>query len=468
MKLFARAAAAAAVLISATAAAPVYAQAPIEGFADLVDRLSPAVVNIRTRQTVDAGLPPFPPGSPLERFNEYLQGPSSSSSSLGSGFVIDANGVIVTNDHVIQDADEIEVAFASGLSLNAEIVGRDPATDLAVLRVSHSAPLPHVDFGDSDAARVGNWVVAIGNPFGLGNSVSVGVVSARNRDIQSGAYDDFIQTDAAINRGNSGGPLFNLDGEVIGVNSAILSPSGGSVGIGFAIPADLAGTIVTQLLSYGETRRGWIGVGIQAVTEDIAESYGLDRPHGALISRVTEGGPADQAGIEPGDLILIYDGRSVRDDRALTRYVAETDIGRSVQIELLRERETITVTAVIDRLDEGDGAPVRVSEPPPADAGAVTTVLGFAVAPLTDELIRRYRISPDAEGVVITYVDPDSDAAGKVRAGDVIEEVAWERVTSADDAAERARVAAEGDLPVLLLVNRDGELIFHSIRPSTG
>lgn len=456
-------------ILAAPLTVPAAAQAPSDGFAELVERLSPAVVNIRTRESVGGGLPPFPPGSPLERFNEYLHGPSRSTSSLGSGFVIDPQGVIVTNNHVIENADEIEIAFADGLTLNAELVGRDPATDLAVLRVSHSQRLPFVRFGDSDGARVGDWVVAIGNPFGLGNSVSVGVVSARNRDIQSGQYDDFIQTDAAINQGNSGGPLFNLRGDVIGVNSAILSPSGGSVGIGFSIPSNLATTVVDQLLAYGETRRGWLGVRIQEVTAAIAESYALDSPRGALVSSVTADSPAERAGLRPGDLILSFDGRDIDNDRQLTRLAAEAPVGETVTVEFLRQRQRFAVEITIERLEE-EGFGVNTGElpEPPADAQAVPTVLGVTVAPLTETLIRRYRIDSGAAGVVITYVDPDSDAAGKVRAGDVIEEVSWEAVSDPNQAAERARVAAQDGLPVLVLINRDGELIFSSIRPFGG
>jgi len=455
-------------LAASIAPSPAFAaRAPVEGFADLSERLSPAVVNIRTSSNVDGGLPTFPPGSPLERFNEYLGGAPRTESSLGSGFVIDPEGIIVTNNHVIEGADAIEVVFQDGLTLDATVIGRDPATDLAVLRVSAGHDLPHVNFGDSDAARVGDWVVAIGNPFGLGNTLTVGVISARNRDISSGAYDDFIQTDASINRGNSGGPLFNLDGDVIGVNSAILSPSGGSVGIGFSIPSDLARTIVDQLMNFGETRRGWLGVGIQRVTSDLAESYGIGAARGAIVVRVTEGSPADEAGLEPGDLILSYNGQIVPDDRVLTRRVAETEVGREVAIEFLREDERRIVMVEIDRLDEGAASAAVRAEPPAASEGAVNTALGLTLAPLDAAARRRYGIADDAKGVIVTFVDAASDAASKVRVGDVIEEVAWESVATPQDASELADAAGEGGKPVLLLINRGGQLVFESVRPSS-
>lgn len=440
--------------------------APREGFADLVERLSPAVVNIRTRQNVDGELPAFPPGSPLERFNDYLGGGPRTESSLGSGFVIDADGIVVTNNHVIDDADEIEVVFPDGATLAAQVVGRDPATDLAVLRVSSASPLPVVPFGDPAAARVGDWVIAIGNPFGLGNSVSVGVISARNRDIEQGRYDDFIQTDAAINRGNSGGPLFDLNGEVIGVNSAILSPSGGSVGIGFSIPADLTQQVISQLLEFGETRRGWLGVGIQRVTQEIAESYGLDRARGALINRVTAGGPAAEAGLAPGDLIVSFNGRDVGDERDLARIVAETGIGERAALDFVRERERRRVSVVVARLDEGDTRP-RTSAPaqaPVTTSAGTATAVGVTMAPLTDALRSRYRIARTVTGVVVIGVAADVDAAGKVREGDVIEEVAFQAVSDPEEAAELARAEVAAGRPVLMMLNRSGELIFQPVR----
>ena len=431
-------------------------------FADLFDELSPAVVNIRTRQTVDGGLPTFGPDSQLWRWNDILRGTPRVESALGSGFVIDSKGVIVTNHHVIKDADEIEVAFPNGDSFDAVVVGSDEETDLAVLQVVGDVDLPAVPFANSETARVGEWVLAIGNPFGLNTSLSIGVISARGRDIGSGRYDDFIQTDAAINQGNSGGPLFNLAGEVVGVNSAIYSTTGGSVGIGFAIPAELADTVVKQLLEYGETRRGWLGVGIQEVTEGIAENYGLTRPRGALISRVDVGGPAEDAGIEPGDLILTFNGEDVTDDRALPRLVAEAQIGRAVTVEYLRQKRKMTTSVVVARLVED-----RPSEAGGPEADTISSVLGLTVSPLTDRLRGRYGITDDTAGVVVVEVAPSSDAFGQIEVGDVIEQVAWKDVKGPQSFSELARAAAatEEEDGVLLTVNRRGELTYKSVKP---
>jgi serine protease Do len=462
-----RALAAASVLAACVSVAAAAQQhAPAEGFADLSERLSPAVVNIRTSQNISGGLPTFPPGSPLERFNDYLGGAPRTESSLGSGFVIDPSGIIVTNNHVIEDADAVEVSFPDGRTIEANIVGRDPATDLAVLKVVGDHVLPAVPWGDSDAARVGDWVVAIGNPFGLGQTLTVGVISARNRDIQAGNYDDFIQTDAAINRGNSGGPLFNLDGEVIGVNSAILSPSGGSVGIGFSIPSSLAISIVDQLLEFGETRRGWLGANVQAVDPELAEAYGLDHPYGAVIRRVDEDGPAADAGLEQGDLILSFDGQEVTNDRTLTRMVADAEVGGEVAVEYKRRDQTHIAMVTIERREGNDPNAIVAEEAPPQEAGSVTTVLGIVLAPLDEEARRRHGIVEDAKGVLVTYIQPGSDAVGKVRVGDVIEEIAWEPATSPQDAADLAEAAAEnaGGKPILVIVNRGGQILVKSVR----
>lgn len=436
-----------------------------DSFSGLAEELSPAVVNISTAQTVEYqdGLPEFPEGSPLERFNDYFGGPGGDriANSLGSGFVIDSSGVVVTNNHVIEGADDVTVNFIDGRSLPAEVVGRDPATDLAVLRVETANPLPAVEWGDSDAAKVGDWVVAIGNPFGLGGTVTAGIISARNRDIHAGQYDDFIQTDAAINRGNSGGPLFDMDGEVIGVNTAILSPTGANVGISFAIPAELAAPVVAQLLEFGETRRGWLGVRVAPVTMDLAEAYGLDEARGAVLTSVTEGGPADKAGLKRGDLILAFDGHAVPESRLLSRIVAETEIGKEVRIQFIRESERRSVVAKVARL-ESDVPQFR----PAAAAPSGETIMGITLAPLTQDDRRKYGVAGDVRGVLVVAVDPASDAAGKVRAGDVIEEVAWEPVASIDDVHQRVRAANDGSgRPITMLINRGGELNLKAIKP---
>jgi len=457
---------AAAILVAALAAAAAVAHPAPDGFSELARDKSPAVVNISTAQTVrfEGGLPEFPPGSPLERFNEFFGGPGGDriSNSLGSGFVIDPDGVIVTNNHVIEGADEVTVNFVDGTSLRAEVIGRDPATDLAVLRVEPPQPLAAVGWGDSDSAEVGDWVVAIGNPFGLGGTVTAGIISARNRDISAGAYDDFIQTDAAINRGNSGGPLFDMDGDVIGVNTAILSPTGANVGISFSIPSELAAPVVAQLLEYGQTRRGWLGVRVQPVNEGIAEAYGLDAPRGALITRITEDSPAEKAGLERGDLVLSFDGHDVEESRALSRIVAETEIGNAARVDYIREGERRSATVTVERL-ESDVAQSGSSGAPAASGEAV---LGLTLAPLGAEDRRKYSIANDVKGVLVVDVAPDSDAAGKIRAGDVIEEVAWEPVETIDQVKARIEAADDGSgRPIPMLVNRRGDLSLKVVKP---
>mgnify|MGYP006274018523 FL=1 len=469
-----RAVAAAALALGLAAAelAPARAQsnAPAS-FADLAERLSPAVVNISTRQNVgDAGpeAPEIPEGAPLEDlfrdfFERNRRGPRTVN-SLGSGFVIDPSGFVVTNNHVIENADEIIVNFVDGSSLEAELVGTDPKTDLAVLKLEPEAPLPFVDFGDSEAMRVGDWVVAIGNPFGLGGSVSAGIISARNRDINAGPYDDFIQTDAAINRGNSGGPLFNLDGEVIGVNTAIISPTGGSIGIGFAVPSELAANVVEQLKEFGETRRGWIGVRIQTVTPDLAESLDLEEAQGALVADVTAGGPAEEGGVRAGDVITRFDNRPVEQMRDLPRMVAETTVGETVRVTVWRDGETRTLRVTLGRLEEAEAngeTGAGDADPDSSDDGP-ETLLGMTLEPLTDVRREELDLDDSIQGVVVVGLAQDGPAAEKGMApGDVIVEVAQEAVsTPADVAAQIEAVREEGRASVLLLVNRAGDLRF--------
>ncbi len=440
---------------------------PNTGFADLNDALSPAVVNISTANRIGEGegIPVFPPGSPLERFNDMLGDGPRVERSLGSGFIIDAAGLVVTNDHVIDEADEVEVVLQDGTVLPAEIIGRDPATDLAVLRVDAGEPLVFVSFGDSDTLRVGEWVVAIGNPFGLGGSLTAGVVSAQGRDI-GGRYDDYLQTDVAINSGNSGGPLFNMDGEVIGVNTAIFSPTGASVGISFSIPSRVAAPIVDQLIEFGEARRGWLGVRVQPVTQDMATAMGLSNARGAILTRIDPEGPAGESDLQVGDVVLAIAGRPVADDRALVRIVAETEPGAMVEVEVFRRGRALTLEVTIERLNErGDRAPIGATprdETPEITLG--DDVFGLTLEPLTAQLRRRHRVHPDAEGLVVTAVDPDSDAAGKVRVGDVVEEIAWTRVDDMDQARALAESAAEGGNPVLFSLNRQGQYVLQTLR----
>ncbi|MEM7442028.1 MAG: DegQ family serine endoprotease [Pseudomonadota bacterium] len=456
-----------------------------ESFADLAEALLPSVVNISTTQVLDGdelgnqNVPQFPPGSPFEDFFEDFQNrrggeglPPRQASALGSGFIIDSSGIVITNNHVIAGADEITVILQNDESYVAELVGADAETDIAVLRVEADEPLPAVPWGDSDALRVGDWVMAIGNPFGLGGSVSAGIVSARGRDINSGRYDNFIQTDAAINRGNSGGPLFDLDGQVVGINSAIYSPTGSSVGIGFAIPANLAQGVISQILEFGRTRRGWLGVRIQTVTDDIAESLGLEEARGALVASVTPGGPAEEAGIIPGDVIIEFNDRDVEDMRGLPRIVAETTVGAEVDVDVFRSGEIVQVEVVLGELEVAEEQGLLAALPPDEAIGIEEELsdLGLTVSSINDQLRSEYNLSSDAEGVVILSVDPESQAASEgLVPGEVIVEVGQEAVTSPEEISERIEAAQDaGRRSVLLLIDREGQLRFVALNVSEG
>jgi serine protease Do len=482
---------AAAFLLSGSAA---MAKPAPDGFSELADRLLPAVVNISTTQTLKTGdrnpqarpgpeMPQFPPGSPFEEFfKEFFdrnmphgQRPEAQprrATSLGSGFIIDPSGLVVTNNHVIADADEITVILHDDTNLKAEVVGKDTKTDLALLRVKSDKPLTAVKFGDSDAAKVGNWVLAIGNPFGLGGTVTAGIVSARQRDINAGPYDDFLQTDASINRGNSGGPMFNMDGEVIGINTAIYSPSGGSIGIGFAIPSALAKPVIEQLRQYGKARRGWLGVRIQQVTDEIAESLGLDKPHGALIASVSEKGPAQVAGVQPGDVVLKFDGKEVPDMRRLPRIVAETPIDRTVPIVVWRKRKEMSFDVKVGELTETEPqqAALTPGQPPAPPSGETVKALGLSLSAVTPDLKQRFSLGDDVNGVVVTEIANDSPASEKgVRAGDVIVEAAQEEVKSPQQLAQKIDAARKaGRKSILLLVDRQGDLRFVALRIDQG
>ena len=446
--------------------------------ADLAESLQDAVVNISTSQTIAAEkaipMPQAPQGSPLQEFfDDYFKnhakpgnGAPRKIQSLGSGFVVDPSGLIVTNNHVIDGADEIIANFNDGSKLKAELVGRDLKTDVALLRVKPTKPLKSVKFGDSDKARVGDWVMAIGNPFGFGGSVTVGIVSARNRDINSGPYDNFIQTDAAINKGNSGGPLFDMYGDVIGINTAIVSPTGGSIGIGFAVPSKTASAVVDQLKQYGETRRGWIGVRIQAVTDDIAESMGLKEPRGALVAGLTEKGPAEKAGIVAGDVIVKFDGRLVPNVRELPRMVADAPIGKKVEVVVLRKGKEVALQIELGRLEENDKLAANDKGGKPAEPAVVapTKVAGLTVVPLDAAARAKFKIKDTvAKGVVISDVAGDSTAAQKrIQPGDVILEVAQEEVGSPEELTKRfAKAKSDGRKLLLVLVSgADGEMRF--------
>ena len=450
---------------------PAVAQQGPPSVAPIVEKLLDAVVNISTTQTLkgSAGipLPKVPEGSPFEDFfKEFFdkrepQDEQRRVNSLGSGFVIDASGLVVTNNHVIADADEIFINFADGSRLKVEkIIGRDLKTDLALLQVKPAKPLPFVKFGSSDVLRVGDWVMAIGNPFGLGGTLTVGVISAKKRDINSGPYDEFLQTDAAINKGNSGGPLFNMAGEVIGVNTAIISPTGGSIGIGFAVPSEAVVAVIDQLRQFGETRRGWIGVAVQSLTDEIAASLGLSKAEGALVGALTPQGPAAKAGLLAGDIIVKFDGKPVNEMRDLPKVVAQTPIGKTVDVEVVRKGKRETFKMTVDRLvetaqGEDAGKPDEGNSPalPPADVVDIEQ-LGFKVARINGELRKKFGIADTIEGIVVIETKPGGVAAGKgIKPGDMIDEVTNEKVATPGDVAKRIEaIKSTGRKSALLLI----------------
>lgn len=484
---------------------PVEARGP-DSVADLAAGLLGAVVNISTSQSVkeegEGPVPQVPEGSPFqELFDDFYkngeQGDSNSKvNSLGSGFVIDPKGFIVTNNHVIENADDIEVIFSDGSKLKAKLIGTDTKTDLSVLKVEPPQPLTAVKFGDSRKLRIGDWVMAIGNPFGLGGSVTLGIVSASGRNINAGPYDNFIQTDAAINKGNSGGPLFNMDGEVIGINTAIISPSGGSIGIGFSVPTELAENIVNQLIEFGETRRGWLGVRIQPVSDEVAESLKIGRARGALISGIVEDGPVAKGPIMVGDIIVSFNGRPVAETRDLTRMVAESPIGEPLDVVILRDGKEQTVKVTLGLLEDDDtesgdqASPDQTVEPesegedPGADdqaqqapdagegepsvpgetqpAAPVTEgLIGVELASLDDAQRSSYGIAEGVEGVLITRVLPGSKAESKgLKPGDVIVEVAQEFMRTPKQVAEKlTKIKGEGRRSgYLMIADKEGNL----------
>ncbi|GAA3870426.1 Do family serine endopeptidase [Celeribacter arenosi] len=438
-----------------------------ESFADLADKVSPAVVNITTTTVVEAPTttpgPVVPDGSPFEDFfRDFMdrngQAPNAPrrSSALGSGFVISEDGYIITNNHVIEGADEIEIEFFEEFTLPATLVGTDPKTDIAVLKVDTDTPLKFVTLGNSDEARVGDWVMAMGNPLGQGFSVSAGIVSQRGRALQ-GAYDDFIQTDAAINRGNSGGPLFNMDGEVIGVNTAILSPTGGSIGIGFSMASNVVANVVDQLIEFGETRRGWLGVRIQDVSEDVAEAMGLEIARGALVTDVPEG-PAMEAGMKSGDVILSFDGTQVDDTRGLVRTVGDTAVGKAVDVVVFRDGKEVDLSVTLGRREEAENVAFPADEAQP-EAPAQMQMMGLTLQPLDDALREQLGVSAGTDGLAVVEVDENAEAFAKgLRAGDVITEAGQQKIATVSDLQARVEEAREaGRKTVLLLVRRAGE-----------
>jgi serine protease Do len=453
------------------ASAPASARGP-DGIADIAEKVIDAVVNISTSQTVDANkgggdrgaMPQLPPGSPFEEFfddffkNRRGGGPGKGgdknsdmqprkTNSLGSGFIVDTSGVVVTNNHVIADADEINVIMNDGTKIKAELVGVDKKTDIAVLKFKPVKPLIAVKFGDSDKLRLGEWV------------------SARNRDISQGPYDNYIQTDASINRGNSGGPLFNLEGDVVGVNTLIISPTGGSIGLGFAVPSKTVAGVVDQLRQFGELRRGWLGVRIQQVTDEIAESLNIKPARGALVAGIDDKGPAKPAGIEPGDVVVKFDGKDVKDPKDLSRVVADTAVGKEVDVVIIRKGNEETRKVTLGRLEDNDKAQQASAKAKedPVEKPVTQKALGLDLATLSKDLRSKYKIKESVKGVVVTGVDGTSDAAEKrLSAGDVIVEVAQEAVSNAADIKKRVdQLKKDGKKSVLLLVaNGEGELRF--------
>ena len=448
------------------------AMAP-ESFADLAEENQPAVVNVSTTQFIEPGegnnnRPDIPPGF-QDFFDDFLddeeeegdennQTPQQRALSLGSGFIISPDGYIVTNNHVVNEADEITVTMTDGEEYVATVIGRDPLSDIALLKIEADEDLPYVDFGDSDVIRVGEWVMTIGNPFGLGGTVTAGIISARNRNINNGNYDDFIQTDASINRGNSGGPMFNMAGEVIGVNTMIFSPTGANIGIGFAIPSNQVSQVVDQLREFGETKRGWIGVTIQAVTEEVAESLGLENENGAIISSTVEDGPAETAGLIPGDIILEFNGELIEEMNELPKVVADTVIGQAVDILVLRDGEELTLSLVTGELENSVPAEPAQPEQPDVQPAPEDKILGMVLMPL-DQASRQERDIPEEiDGILIENLTRNSEAALRgIRPGDVIVQVNLKNVETVREVEEAITGARRQDRnTVLFRIYRDG------------
>ena len=448
------------------APAAVEARGP-QSVAPIADGLIEAVVNISTSQAIKGPqglpLPSVPKGSPYhEYFEDFFDNRGGRSaqdrmvSSLGSGFIVDGKqGIIVTNNHVIDGAEEIQINLHDGSKLKAELLGKDTKTDIAVLKVTPKYPLKEVKFGSSQAIRVGDWVMAIGNPFGLGGSVTLGIISAKARNINSGPYDDYLQTDASINKGNSGGPLFNMDGEVVGVNTAIISPTGGSIGIGFAVPADTVAPVVQQLVEFHEVRRGWLGVKIQSVSEEISEALGLPENAGALVAATTPDGPAAKGGIKAGDVIVKFANEDVTGMRTLPRLVARAPIDKQVPVEILRKGEPLTLQITVGRLSEDDEKSPEDEDAKPAAPGL--DLFGLKLSALTDALRSKYGIDSDVKGAVVDAIDPKSPAAGSIKVGDVIVQAANEPVTGPKDLSKRIETVRKSKRKTMMLEVEDSK-----------
>jgi serine protease Do len=461
-----------------------HASPPPDSFADLAQKVTPAVVNISSTHKVAGAqqeMPDmpfsFPPGSPFEDFFKHFreqqqghQGAPRKMTALGSGFIVDPSGYVVTNNHVIDSATDIKVTLASGKEYDAKLIGTDTKTDLALLKIQASEPLPSVSFGNSDNIRVGDWVMAVGNPFGLGGSVTAGILSARGRDIHEGPFDDFLQIDASINQGNSGGPTFSMSGEVIGINTAIASPNGGSVGIGFAIPSNMAKPVIEALREHGSIERGWIGVQIQEVTPEIASAIGLDTPTGALVAGVQPQSPAAKAGLHQGDVIVGFGGKPINELRDLPRLVADTPVGQKASVEIQRNGSRQTVSIEVAKLQEDQSVASNNSDEdsgaPTAEEGETAAALGVTLARITPDVRQTFNIPDNVHGVAIVDVDADGPAAEQgLRPGDVIEQVAQKAVTSPNEVKALTQAAHEEHHDaVLLLVNRQGNELYIAVK----
>lgn len=431
------------------------AGAQFPSFADLAEKLTPSVVNISSFSQSET---------------ENGEGNTPLSESLGSGFIIDGNGYIITNNHVVDKAESISITLSDNTKTEARVIGKDPKTDLALIKIETKRPLNAVKFGDSDKIRVGDWVLAIGNPFGLGSSVTAGIVSAKSRDIESGPYDSFIQTDASINQGNSGGPMFNLQGEVIGISSAIFSTTGASQGVGFAIPANLAGWVISQLKEHGEVKRGWIGIKIQPNTPEIADSLGISANQGVVVSGVTEQGPAQKAGLQAGDIVLSFNRQPIDNTKNLSRLIAETKIGTPAPIEIWRSGQKQTLTVPIELMPEE--TPLSAAKETASDAaetpdnGESLNIIGFTVKEISPELAERYKLAPSTSGVVVTDILPNSDASRKgIKIGDIIVKIDKRNIIGESAFHEYVNDARrENNRPVLLAIQGQEALHFVAIK----
>ena len=429
-----------------------------DSFADLAEKLMPSVVNISTTQTIKTTNNPFPfqfpPGSPFEEmFKDFDQPTERKASSLGSGFIVDKEGTVITNNHVINNAEDIVVRVGEK-EYKAKIVGADPYMDIAVLKIESKDTFTPVKFGDSDKARVGDWVMAIGNPFGLGGTVTAGIISARNRDINLTRYDDFIQTDASINQGNSGGPLFNMDGDVVGINTAIIAPNqSGSIGIGFAIPSNAASSVIDQLVKFGETKRGWLGVRIQEVTKEIADVEKLKNTEGALVASVGEKSPAEKAGLQPGDIILKFDGQKIDTMRTLPKLVSRTEVGKTVELEIWRDKKLITKKLTLGRLESSEDFKAENKPINPKKEESEIEVLKITVRDVSPQDIESRKLDKKTEGVVILEIGNKSPLTGLLQAGDIILEVQKNKVSSADDLNKQIEtINKKGEQTLLLTI----------------